>query len=61
MQIFDGQAARLDVAAPDSVESVRAKIQETEGVPASKQLLTFGGARLRPLSHYSIAERDHPR
>ena len=47
----------LDVEASDSVDDVKAKIHEKEGMPTSMQLLIFAGRRLengRALSDYGV-------
>jgi hypothetical protein len=61
MQIFvatpTGKTIALEVEANDTVENVRAKIEETGGIPPSEQILTFAGAVLedgRTLADYNI-------
>ncbi len=50
MQIFvktlTGKTMTVDVESQDSVESIKQKIQDREGVPVSEQRLIFGGKQL---------------
>ena len=56
VRTLSGKSITVELAPDDSVEALKAKIREKEGIPPEQQRIIFGARHLDPLK--SVADYD---